>query len=252
LIDFKGGFVMEITARDIGILRWIMEQKVITEEQIRKVFWKDKLKDDREAYRRLSKLKEAGYLKTNTTGLYQRAIYLITRKGLKELKASDPKTALKELSDKGYSSYIHDLIITDLRILFEELGFTHWISRRMLRKERKLMRTPDALIYSNGKHFAIEYGPSKKSKASYKKIFLSYELSNQIDKVIYIVDTKEHLKKIAKYGCIYHRLHFVTLEDIKRNKMNARLLGSSSGSHSWDAPIECSLHELLWGGALGS
>jgi hypothetical protein len=238
---------MEITVRDIDILRWILEQTVMTEEQIRKIFWKDKLKDDREAYRRLNKLKKAGYLKMNTTGLYRSAIYLVTAKGIKELKRSYPNTTFGELSHTTYSKIHHDLVITDLRILFHELGYTHWISRRILQKEGKLRRIPDAMIYNNGKYIAIEYGLSKKSKRLCRKIFIDYHVGcSEINEVIYVVNTPELAQRFIKYARIYGKLHFVTLEDIQKNKMNASILGNSDDGSLRNVPSECSLYELLW------
>ena len=54
---------MVLTLRDIEIMGWILEQKYMTVEQVKRVFWPGVAKSNIETYRRLSKLQKAGFLK---------------------------------------------------------------------------------------------------------------------------------------------------------------------------------------------
>jgi len=131
---------MNITERDIEILRWILEQKFMTERQVRKIFWKEVTSKSCESYRRLERLKKEAYLKTNRTRLFRTAMYITARKGIEELKKLNLSSGLGQLSDIGYANYYHDLAVTDIRIMFHLSGCTHWISERVLSKRNDLKR----------------------------------------------------------------------------------------------------------------
>ncbi len=226
--EIEGVKKMKITDRDIKILGWILEQKFMTERQVRKVFWKDLTKDNREAYRRLNKLKKARFLKTNKTQMYRSAMYLVTRKGVEELKRSNRNSGLGELAEVGYSNYKHDLAVTDIRIMLYESGYTNWVSERVLSKRNDLRRVPDGMIYHRGKYLAIEYESSQKSKDRYRKIFLDYYLDNHVDRVLYIVSTPELADKILRMT-IDSKPYFVSYEDLSKDLINVLLKHKSHG-----------------------
>jgi len=134
------------------------------------------------------------------------------------------------------SNYLHDLRVTDIRILLFGLGYSHWTSERVLSKYDGLRRVPDGTIFNKGKFTAIEYESSQKSKYRYQRIFLDYELERSIDQVLYIVDTQGLIQKISKEASAGTNIYFVSLEDIQKDLMSARVK---------DATKECSLQELL-------
>ena len=46
---------MVLTLRDIEIMGWVLEQKYMTVDQVKRVFWSGVAKSNIEAYRRLKK-----------------------------------------------------------------------------------------------------------------------------------------------------------------------------------------------------
>ena len=163
-------------------------------------------------------------------------VYMVTGKGVQELRVFNKDQGLSELGEKDYSNYKHDLAVTDLRILFYEWGYTHWLSERRLSCRNELKRIPDGMIFNNSKYTAIEYESSQKSKRRYRKIFIDYELDRHVDNVIYITNTLELAQRISKQVSAWHKPHFAWIGDIQRDAVNAKL-------RSLDG--ECSLKKLL-------
>ncbi len=228
---------MKITERDVELMGWILEQKFMTERQVRQVFWKGLSEESHEVFRRLRELGKAGFLTTNKK-LSPKTLYLVTRNGASKLKALNRSHGLGELSDEGNSNYIHDLAVTDIRILFHEWGYTEWLSERVLSKRNDLRQVPDGIIFNNDKYIAIEYESCQKSKRRYRKILLGYELDRHVDKVLYITATPELAQKASKEVTAWHKPHFVWLGSIQRDCINAKLKSIDG---------ECSLNEFLGG-----
>ncbi len=227
---------MKITARDIEIMGWMLEQKFMTREQVRKVFWKDISEKSTEDYRRLYELMKAGFLKRSKYGFYKHVLYMVTANGLRELKSFGRHRGLCELADVDYSHYKHDVAVTDIRIIFNSWGYTDWLSERVLSKLYQLRRLPDGMIYNRGKYVAVEYESSQKSKERYRDIFFDYEMDDHISQVIYIADTPSLVEKLKGEAATCGKLHFLTLQELQTNQMNAHLQGVFEKS---------SVHELL-------
>ncbi len=215
---------MKVTDRDIEILGWILEQKFMTRKQIRRIFWKGLLEQSTEDYRRLSELRDNGYIKTSKGNVYKEALYLVTGKGATQVR----DRGLGALKDTDYSNCRHDLRVTDIRIMFHQAGYTNWVSERVLSKRNDLRRIPDGLIYHRGKYLAIEYESSQKSKDRYRKIFLDYEFDNHVDRVLYIVSTPELADKILRMT-LGSKPYFVSYEDLSRDLINVLLKHKSHG-----------------------
>jgi hypothetical protein len=225
---------MKITDRDIEILGWILEERFMTGRQIKKVFWKDITEKSREVYKRLRELQEEGYLAADKGGIYQWALYSIPRKGARLLMKFGRNQGL---GGSGYLRYYpHDAVVTDIRILFYELGYTQWLSERVLSKRNDFRRISDGMVFYKDRYMAIEYESSQKSKRRYKKIFLDYELDRHLDKVLYITSTLELSQKLLKEAAYYHKLFFVGIQDLQKNGMNARVRNAEEG---------CSLQEFF-------
>ncbi len=222
---------MKITERDIEIMSWILEQRFMTVSQIRRVFWKEITVTSGEAHKRLKELETMGLLTTKKEDVYRNLVYRVSGKGVRHLKVFGRNQGLGEV-DMGYTSFRHDLVETDIRIMFYELGFTQWLSERVLSKRNDLRRVPDGMIFNEGKYMAVEYESSQKSKYRYRRIFLDYELDRNVDKVLYITDTKELAQKVERQAAIYDKPYFVWLGDLKKDLTSARLKGLS-GEHSF-------------------
>ena len=214
---------MKITERDIELMGWILEQKFMTERQVRQVFWKGTTKKSRHTYKRLKELEKVGYLKTNKTGVFQDAVYMVRGEGVRQVRAFNQDQGLGELGDVGYSNYRHDLVVTDIRIMFHGLGYRQWLSERVLSRRSDLRRIPDGMVFNNDRRLVVEYELSQKSKRRYRNIFYNYELDNHVKKVLYIVNTPELIEKVFREASGCTKLHFVCLEDLKRGLIHARL-----------------------------
>ncbi len=227
---------MKITKRDIELMGWVLEQKVMTRKQIRQIFWKDISDKSIEDYRRLNELKKEGYLKTSKKEIYKEILYLVTGKGVKQLRAFSRNRGLCELCDAGYSNYKHDGVVTDIRVMLHKWGYEDWVSERVMARRNDLRRLPDGIIHHRGKYFAIEYEATQKSKSRYREIFYNYELDDSIDHVVYVVDTPELVTKMSELAATCGKIFFVQLEDLEENQVNASL------SNEFD---QLTLHELL-------
>jgi hypothetical protein len=216
---------IQLTDRDIDLMRWILEQKFMTEKQIRRIFWKGVSQKSSEANKRLEMLRRGGFLKTNKALMYKSFMYLVAGKGIEELKKLNRNSGLGELSEAGYSTYKHDLAVTDLRILFNDMGYKDWLSERVLSRRGGFRRTPDGMIFSRERYTAIEYEASLKSKRRYRDIFFQYELDREIAQVLYIVNTAELVQKVSRESVGSSKIYFVTLDDIQRDLLNTGLRG---------------------------
>lgn len=214
---------MKIMNRDIEVMGWILEQKFMTVNQVVKVFWRGASEKNTEAYRRLIILQKEGCLKRSRNSFYRNVLYVVTGSGLRLLKSFGRDRGLCDVFDVDYSCYKHDLLVTDLRILFHEWGYTDWMSERILSKRGGLRRLPDGMIHHKGKYIAIEYESAGKSKDRYRDILIKYELDGQIDKVIFIVETPELVTKLSKEAMNYEKLYIVQLEELQKHQLDAQL-----------------------------
>ena len=219
---------MMIVQRDIELMGWILEQKFMSVVQVKKVFWKGVSDKTTEACRRLCVLEREGYLKRNTNGFYRQVLYVVTKQGVKLLRGFGRDRGLSAVEDVDHSNYKHDLAVTDVRILFHDLGYTEWLSERLLIQWPELRRLPDGTIHHQGRYFAVEYESAQKSRDRYRKMFLDYELDPLIHEVIYVVDPPALLTKISREAANYAKLHFTTVQDLERQKLDTTLKGTDS------------------------
>lgn len=217
---------MRIVERDIELMGWILEQKFMTREQVRKVFWRKAFKRTVEDCRRLGELEREGFLKRSSKCFYKHVLYTVTEAGVKQLKVHGRDRGLSSLADVDHSNYKHDIAVTDLRILFHELGYTDWFSERILIQWPDLRRLPDGMVQCAGRYVAFEYESAQKSKDRYKQMFLDYEMDPLIHTAVYIVDYPGLLPKISALASAYDKLYFVTLQDLDRQKISVKLQGA--------------------------
>ena len=151
---------------------------------------------------------------------------MVSAKGVKVLRERNRDGGLTELGDVDYANYNHDSVMTDLRILFREAGYSEWLSERLLIQWPDLRRLPDGMIHHGGRYFALEYESAQKSKDRYKQMFLDYEIDPLIHKVIYVVERPALLTKISALASAYDKLYFVTHENLERQKLTVKLQGA--------------------------
>ena len=98
----------------------------------------------------------------------------------------------------------HELYLVDIRILFYELGFKDWVSKRVLRMNRihSFGWVPDGFIrYRNDSKILVEFDHCRKQRHVYVKIFADYKSLDEIDAIFYLVgyeSLKAELTQLAK------------------------------------------------------
>lgn len=204
--------MIQITDRDVAIMRWMLEQKFMHAKQLRSVFWKDAKDDCKEVYRRLGKLEKAGFIKRSNQDIYKYLLYVVTKKGYRVLKGMGSDNGLTVLNNVDYTTYRHDLGITDLRVWFYRQGYTEWISERVIVKQYDLKNLPDGMIYHGGKYLAIEYETVRKAKERYRKIAFDYEFYDYFSDVLYVVRDARLKTKLEELLKECEKIHFVTTE----------------------------------------
>ena len=228
---------MKIVFRDLELMRWILEQKFMTREQIRKEFWRDESKKSIEEYRTLNELESAKLLRRSTESFYRCILYLVTGRGVSLLRSFGKDQGLSELPEVSYSNYKHDVAVTDLRILFDQWGYKDWVSERVLSKINDLRYLPDGMIHHRGRNIAIEYESTLKSTNRYRDIFLHYALERKVDTVLYIVASEKMIEKMSNQK-FRNKIHFVTLQNLQTQELSAQLKGISG---------LCSVQEVMGG-----
>jgi len=143
------------------------------------------------------------------------------------LKAFGHYQGWSEPYDIDYSMYKHDLVVTDLRILFHQMGCRDWICERVLERRKEFRHLADGMIHHNGNYFAIEYESSQKGKRRYREIFLNYELDNQIKAIIYVQDMPQMAPGISKEASICDKLFFTTFQELQDQKLDTQLNGTN-------------------------
>lgn len=227
---------MKVTERDIDLMGWILEEKHMTEKQVRRIFWPDISEMSRESYKRLYELRKAGFLKNSKQKTFFYDLHLITKKGLRMLRSFNRHRGLSAIANVDYSNYKHDTKVTDLRILFHEWGYQHWVPERILAQRGDLRHLPDGVIHHRGKDIAIEYEVTRKSALRYREIFFNYEFEDNIDYVIYVTETVELAAKLSKKSLTCPKIFFIPLQHLEEDGLNGYL------SNSFES---LSLHELM-------
>ena len=215
---------MYLTERDIEILEWILEQKYMTEDQIKRVFWKGTTEKSREAYIRLSELRKEGILQVLDPEIYRYFHYAVTKKGVKVLKRGGGNAGLKAIDQIDDMTFYHDKVVTEIRILFHEMGYQGWFSERRLSKFGGYKRLPDGMLYYEGKSLAIEWEASQKARRRYVRLFLDYYTHRDIDYVLFIVKKPRLIPKLMDACGTLEKVYFTTLNDLQRDKKRAKII----------------------------
>lgn len=199
---YKRLFLQE---RDLELMNYCLGQKFLTLEQVARRFFKSKegVKYPlHTAYRRVLTLQKFGmvnlvpYEPGGSKGIQT------TKLGEQELKNRGFEPL--PVCNINYATAEHDRRVTDVRIVFEELGLlSSWTSDRQL-KGRGLTarRVPDAILsLTKGYRIALEVEIAWKGKERYEAIFSNYREKQfgDVKILFYVCNTLQQLKKLAKF-----------------------------------------------------
>lgn len=201
--------------RDHEVLRYILEQKFMSREQIEKWFYKTHYVSKN----RLQKLTFSGYLKKEPVVLSSKDHFLITGLGLRAL-AERGVNGIRPASSIDIRFYYHDRTVTDLRLLFENFGLAKdWKSEKVLRSELGALKVPDGVFLSPaGKKIAFELELVPKENSRYKKILAGYQ---NVDRVFYVVRGEALFNRLR--GLMTNKMLISRLEDIEKDVLKAEV-----------------------------
>ncbi|MBI5180101.1 MAG: hypothetical protein HZA05_01700 [Nitrospirae bacterium] len=167
--------------RDHEMLRYVLEQKFMSREQVTRWFYKSFI----QSQKRLRELILSGYLKKEPVALSSKDHFLITGLGLRVL-AERGVNGIRPASSIDIRFYFHDRIVTDLRLLFESIGLARdWKSEKILRSELSSLKVPDGVFLSPAdKKIAFELELTPKVTRLYGNILSGYQ---GVDNVFYVV-----------------------------------------------------------------
>jgi len=208
-----------LTDRDIAIFRLVHEHRYLAFNQIRQAFWPDRSEVAKAAYRRVRRLVKAGYLEVGRSRRMSLDLYLLSEKSLLELQRRGMDLALGKyhLTQHFERFADHDLKVTNVRILFRELGIENWTSERVLKEVRHETHVPDGIVNLRGRFVAIEFDNTLKSKARYKEIFNRY--ANDPDYYLLIMIVYHGLRHwLVDLDYDPEQVWFVDYKDLMRNK----------------------------------
>lgn len=209
---------VELTDRDLEILRFVLEMKFSSAEQVfTKFFRKTRAKEDARssawAVKRLQQLDHAGFLKAMHSFSKRIRLFTVTYKGYYAVKQVYSGSFLVKPS--GFfdqRTYLHDSSMIELRNLLEiDEHVVSWLSDRLLRSYPELTsgltgnNVPDAIYTTPGlEKVALELEIAQKGKEKYREkirrylsILRSQETQRPFSKVRFIC-AKENVRKILE------------------------------------------------------
>lgn len=145
--------------RDIEMFQFVHEQGYVCRSQIQRAFWKKSSGVSRTCRNRIDRLVFAGYLKQGFSGKRKMNVYFASEKAVAVLKkkALDSGVPALKLSRFCGRQITHDLHVTDIRLLFWEMGLSQWTSDRVLFLRDHLFRRPDGVLTIRDWKIAIEF-----------------------------------------------------------------------------------------------
>lgn len=209
---------IEVTDRDVEIFRFAHEQRYILYNQLRDAFWPERSKKAKACWNRVEQLVQAGYLRKQKSERRKNLnLYFATEKSHEVLKERGFESGIPlYVPTKGFEFHLdHDLKVTNIRVLFRELGLASWTSERVIRERDHLKRIPDGVLNVEGKKIAIEFeNYLTKGMKRYEQMYNYYDRHKEYFLVLMVVDAnlKDWLIRLLKYDC--EQVWFVTYKDL--------------------------------------
>ncbi len=179
-----------LTDRDLGLMTLCHEERYLAYSHIKEGFWPDRSNESNGARRRIRRLTEEGYLKKEWIDHRSQLLYLLGERGRQVLKERNLDQGLdlyRYSEDRDTRLIDHHLMVTNIRLLFRDLGIPGWTSERILMEREHRHFYPDGILNLRGDKIAIEYENGLKSKQRYVDRFASYAKSAEYTLAIFIV-----------------------------------------------------------------
>lgn len=247
------GMGFRFSDKDRAALRWLAEQGTASVEQLWWAAWKSEVSSSASyADERLRKLAVGGFIKRERVYGSGRTNYIITERGMREVKESDPDRAdyypavPRKIDVREYG---HTMALNWCRIFLEKAGeglVRHWMSDRAVRSwvsrgesrgqvldwGREIERiSPDACFEYMGKRWLLEYEGTQKNKTRYqeKALELPYRSTSAVRGVLFIAAT-EKLKGVLWEHFRHRECRCFTFDELKEG----HVIGYLRESHALD------------------
>lgn len=216
---------INVTLRDLEIIKFILQMKFAKVEDIHKRFFRVKASGTesvtlRSAYRRLRLLEQNGFLTHTRNFLVNEKIYLATPKSffLLQKNTSDFTSTPYPTKRLDHRTFEHDHLLVKLReVLENHHAVSEWKSDRYIRTAKEfetinhLKIVPDGIFKSrDGQKIAFELELSLKSKSRYRskiRTIVDYlrmhNLDRAFNKVIFAYASKPVLNALSNEISIY-------------------------------------------------
>jgi hypothetical protein len=191
----------------------MFEQGFLTEEQVRAVSGID-LKE-------LKEWVEDGCVAAEKSFFDAPTLYFSTEKARQFLWRKGIKVYVQWLRRPPSKNEVHDRRLTDLRILFERMGYSEWQSERCLHQRGMKKVRPDAILDIGRRKVAIELEMTMKGSVKYEKRFRFYAEHPAIDAVLYVVATPEQRKRILKLSEGQGKVFVALLRNVSEHERDA-------------------------------
>ena len=216
---------LDFQPRDLSFLRILLEQKFLSHEQIVNSIFDGK---ERYAYIRLWKLRHFGFV-NKVLGFTASGLYLPSAKTHDYFKRRFVEVPTP-ITCPDPRTIFHDLLVTDIRFLFQKIGFgSSWKSERVWRMGRSIrLWAPDAVIQIGGDSFALEIERVQKEDLRYEDVFARYQGDSELTACLYIT-TENLLNLLMEKAERYSNIYFITLSDLFEKKEKARFRNAQGG-----------------------
>lgn len=212
-----------IQERDLDIIRYCIDQKFLTVEQIAKKFFNPKKETkhpNQAAYRRVLILQKFKMLSLRPV-LTGEKVVVATDIGAGELHKRGVDT-LAPVAAVDYRYFEHDRRANDVRITLESSGLvTSWESDRWLKNRfAQGSRVPDAMFkLVNGQYGVLEMEIAKKAKGRYVRIFSDYAAKRygEVELVFYVCNTMRQLETLAAMTSDYRWIYYALYDQLMRD-----------------------------------
>ena len=116
----------------------------------------------------------------------------------------------------------HDLLVTDVRFLFERIGFgASWMSERVWRMGRSASQwAPDAVLHIGGDPFALEVECVQKTDERYRDIFWRYQEDRTTVGCLYVAE-ESLLNALIKQAGDFPTIYFTSTAELFQKKEKA-------------------------------
>ncbi len=225
---------MELQERDLGILKFCLEQKFATLLQIGKMFFPKSRDIFHRPAKRVCDLVNEGLLKAEQLRVCEKKLYVTTKAGVKLLKKKGLHSGLEAVNGLDTRTLEHDEMVTEVRIIFDRLlGTSEWTPERILKQKAVRAKVPDGMVKYFVTNFAVEIERTLKNKRYYEKIFYSeYTRQEGVHGILYIMNSESDMKWLMNQAKDFDQIYFTTMEDLNRMPYSA-------------APFENASHDLI-------